>query len=212
MSQHNSRLASGRWDDGAAPDTSTVNHYAWFDGAVLARTEVKRNDVVAATDYAYSGSGYLLSATVGGERPRTVTYWNDLSGQVLRRDEADNRTGGDPHEVWHRFNGREIGYTGNNGAAAADYQDSVRDRQAAIGGGAFRFGAGTGSSHADFEQGPEAMTSYATGGAGGGYRARAGDTLTAIAARLWGDASLWYKLAEASRSRKLLARAERLAR
>ena len=73
---------------------------------------------------------------------------------MLRRDEANYLSGGDPHEVWHRFNGREIGYTGNNGSTAADYGDSVNERQAAPGRGAFRFGGDYGASHADFEQGP----------------------------------------------------------
>jgi len=49
-------------------------------------------------------------------RPRTVTYRTDLSFQIIRRDEADNiSTQGDPHEVWYRFAGKQMGYVGNNG-------------------------------------------------------------------------------------------------
>jgi LysM domain len=36
------------------------------------------------------------------------------------------------------------------------------------------------------------------GGGGGTYTTQAGDTLTGIALRLWGDGALWYKLAEAN--------------
>jgi nucleoid-associated protein YgaU len=32
----------------------------------------------------------------------------------------------------------------------------------------------------------------------GGYTVRQGDTLETIAAQLWGDSSLWYKLAQAN--------------
>ncbi len=40
------------------------------------------------------------------------------------------------------------------------------------------------------------INSYQQGSAGGSYTVQAGDTLASIAATLWGDASLWYKLAE----------------
>ncbi|MEA3017070.1 MAG: hypothetical protein QOI38_1792, partial [Sphingomonadales bacterium] len=36
-------------------------------------------------------------------RDRTVTIVNDLNGQAIRRDEADQTSAGDPHEIWYRF-------------------------------------------------------------------------------------------------------------
>lgn len=44
----------------------------------------------------------------------------------------------------------------------------------------------------------EAINSYNQGSAGGVYTARSGDTLAGIALQIWGDASLWYKLAAAN--------------
>ena len=42
------------------------------------------------------------------------------------------------------------------------------------------------------------INSYQQGSNGGSYTVRAGDTLGSIAAQLWGDSSLWYKLGEAN--------------
>ena len=49
-----------------------------------------------------------------------------------------------------------------------------------------------------FAQGPAGIDSTATGSEAGSYTVRGGDTLAGIAAQLWGDAGLWYKLAEAN--------------
>ena len=42
------------------------------------------------------------------------------------------------------------------------------------------------------------LTSYAQGSDGGGYAAQGGETLSSLAASLWGDASLWYTIAAAN--------------
>lgn len=88
--------------DGDAPDTSTTSSFAWYDGAVqssVTHNPNTSNATLYTTSYASSGSGTLLSATIADGRPRTVTYTSDLAGQTIRRDEADNNSAGDPHEV-----------------------------------------------------------------------------------------------------------------
>ncbi len=57
-------------------------------------------------------------------------------------------------------------------------------------------GASTSTSFADFDLAHDHLNSYAQGSAGGMYVVQSGDTLSGIAAALWGDASLWYKIAE----------------
>ncbi|MEQ1552377.1 LysM domain-containing protein, partial [Sphingorhabdus sp.] len=52
--------------------------------------------------------------------------------------------------------------------------------------------------YADFAQSIEGFNSYAQASATGSYTVRAGDTLASIAAQLYGDANLWYRLAEAN--------------
>jgi nucleoid-associated protein YgaU len=64
--------------------------------------------------------------------------------------------------------------------------------------GAFRFGSHSGGSYANFDLSGERITSYDQGGVAGGYTVRQGDTLETIAAQLWGDSALWYKLAQAN--------------
>ena len=119
---------------------------------------------------------------------------------MIRRDEYDNNWGaGDPHEAWYRLAGREIGYTGNNGSdnQRADY--AITERQAAPYGGAFRQGQTAGALHRDFVGSYEALNSYQQGSSAGNYTAsQSGETLRSVALALWGDASLWYKLAEAN--------------
>ncbi len=187
------------------PSTSTVNSYAWYEGAVQASVAYKPDtgqSTTWTTTYDYSASGVLQSAYVGDGRPRSIAVTNDVLGQAIRRDEADGNTAaGDPHAIWYRFDGRELGHVTNNGGMATSYQSSIDQRTRAAPtatGGAFRGGSVYGASEGAFGDGYTPFTSYAQGSGGGAYIVQAGDTLAGIAAGLWGDASLWYKLAEAN--------------
>ena len=64
--------------------------------------------------------------------------------------------------------------------------------------GAFRGGQNQSITHADFADSSDAINSYSQGSSAGGYTVRSGDTLAGIAQNLWGDAGLWYKLAQAN--------------
>ena len=122
-----------------------------------------------------------------------------MAGQVLRRDEADAKNIGDPHEIWYRFDGREVGFTGNNGTMDVDYATSIEKRSVQpYRNGPFRFDGEHAIVHADFAQSLTPYNSFGQGAAGGSHTVRAGDTLQSIARQLWGDSSLWYKLAEAN--------------
>ncbi|HEY5723948.1 MAG TPA: LysM peptidoglycan-binding domain-containing protein [Allosphingosinicella sp.] len=194
-----------RDDENLAPDTSTTNTFEWWDGAVQ-DTIVHHPDSnkTWTTGFNYSPSGQLLSASVDDERDRTVTFVNDMSGQVLRRDEAHLNpaiTAGDPHEIWYRFNGKQVGFTGNNGTTDKNYLDSIYDRARKpinVQNSTFRYGDTGPTTHVDFAQSMDPINSFAQGSSGGSYTARAGDTLQNIASALWGDSSLWYKLADAN--------------
>src|ERR1044072_1499778 len=95
-----------------------------------------------------------------------------------------------------------MGQVSNNGTLDNDYQQSQVYRQIWLGDseglGAFRFGGNTPKTYADFSQSQSPINSYEQGGAGGSYIVRTGDTLQSIATTLWGNADLWYKLAEAN--------------
>lgn len=178
----------------------TTNAYAWRAGAVLSSTTYKQLDQSARTSsYYYDEKGALGSVNIADGRPRYVNYTNDMTGQVVRRSESDrDYNKGDPDEIWYRFNGRTLGYVGNNGTRDTSYQASIDSRTRTQGTGAFDGGSAYGVAYADFDQSLTPITSFSQGSGGGSYAVRSGDTLTGIATQLWGDAGLWYKLAEAN--------------
>ena len=196
------------------PSSRTETDYVWFDGARASAVRYRADTskpAVFTTAYDYGIDGDLGGITVNDGRPRSISYVTDVNRQIVARDESDSSaaTVGDPHEIWYRFNGVEMGYTGNNGTGTSaqvagitsEYAASIADRQRGepsptSQGGAFRLGHANGA--ADFEQSSAPITSYDQGSAAGEYTVRGGDTLAGIAAGLWGDASLWYKLAEAN--------------
>lgn len=126
------------------------------------------------------------------------------SRRIIRRDEVGAISGqtGNPHEVWYRYGGRQLGYAGNNGTARVDTAASIYERQAAAPtaeySGTFRHGRDWGYGYADFAQSYDPISSYSQGSGGGGYVVQAGDTLASIAQAVYGDANLWYKIAGAN--------------
>ena len=88
---------------------------------------------------------------------------------------------GDPHEIWYRFSGRQQAYVGNNGTIDVSYLDSVPQKQLG--------GPELGTSYADFDLAYDPINAYEQGSRGGTYTVQAGDTLSGIAAALWGDAN-----------------------
>lgn len=178
----------------------TTNSYAWRAGAVLSSTTYKpSNQSVRTSNYYYDQYGQLSLVSIADGRPRSVQYVTDMTGQVIERSEFDrDYNKGDPREIWYRFNGRTLGYVSNNGTQDTSYQASIDKRTRTQGTGAFDGGSTYGVAYADFDQSVAPITSFAQGSGGGSYTVRAGDTLGGIAAQLWGDAGLWYKLAEAN--------------
>ncbi|MEO1219861.1 MAG: HNH endonuclease, partial [Pseudomonadota bacterium] len=182
--------------------SSTTNNYQWWTGAVQSSTVYRPNtsqSTTNTTSYYYSAGGTLQRAYVADGRARNVDFTVDQNGQVIRRDERDNRYSyGDPHEVWYRFGGKEMGYIGNNGTLNVSHAQSISTRTASQGTGAFRNGSNYGSSYADFDQAYGAINSFSQGSTGGLYSVNRGDTLQSVAANVYGDSSLWYKIAEAN--------------
>ncbi|RHW16240.1 hypothetical protein D1610_16785, partial [Sphingomonas gilva] len=198
----NAKWSGSAWQSEAS--SSTSNTYHWYAGAELYRTSISRDGQTQVSTYNRDGAGVLESVAIADGRPRTIAFANDVDGLAIARDESDNDPGhGDPHERWYRFAGRELGAIGNNGTTDVDYKASLGLRTRAYGttwygSGAFRSGQFSGLAHGDFADGYDAITSYEQGSEGGGYVVRGGETLASIAAMQWGDASLWYKLAEAN--------------
>jgi LysM repeat protein len=185
----NSKLAAGSSSWTNQPGSLTSTSYVWWDGAVQ---DVVTHDgdtgsgsnLIFTTTYTKNGIGQVTSTAVQDGIPKTLAYTLDANGQIVR----------------------QMGMTGNNGTNDTGYVQSVQDRTKAApditssNAGLFRNGTSTGSvGYADFSQSLEPYNSNSQGAAGGGtYSVRSGDTLQGIAAALYGDANLWYRLAEAN--------------
>lgn len=95
--------------------------------------------------------------------------------QVLRRDEQLTiGSSSDPHEIWYRYNGRQLGFTGNNGSLESDYTQSVANRTivAPATPGGFRNGATSATTSVEFDPSLQQISSYRQGAAGGRRRRR----------------------------------------
>jgi hypothetical protein len=104
---------------------TTTNTYGWWEGPAQASINIVTSPVSGSgtnytTTLSYSAAGQLSSSYIADGRPRSVTFVTDMAGQVIRRDEADNNSsGGDPHEIWYRYGGEQLGHTGNNPVLSA---------------------------------------------------------------------------------------------
>ncbi|MDE2596480.1 MAG: LysM peptidoglycan-binding domain-containing protein, partial [Sphingomonadales bacterium] len=185
------------------PDTSNTYTYQWWDSAMQSDIAYKP-DVTKATTYGstfyYDVNGHLTSVYVNDGRPRSVTYTNDANGQIMVRREQDNTTNGDPKQVWWYFDGKQVGTVTNNGNDDPDYGTALNERvqTAPATAGPFRLGATVGSAYADFDQAYNSLSPGEGSSAGTAYTARSGDTLQGLAQQFYGDASLWYKIADAN--------------
>jgi YD repeat-containing protein len=199
-------VTTNKKDNVVKATVTTTDTYSWWNGPEQATINIVTDNVSGTdTNYtttnSYTASGQLASASIADGRARTVTFVTNMAGEIIRRDEADgNGSAGDPHEIWYRYGGRQLGYVGNNGTLDTDYLTSIdnRMRTPPTNPNAFLFGSATAVSYADFSQALNPVNSYAQGSDAGSYTVRAGETLESIARNLWGDSSLWYQLASAN--------------
>ena len=96
------------------------------------------------------------------------------------------------------FDGLQRASIGNNGTPSIDYAGLMAARQATGEGGYSPFRGGAPSAYANFDASYEPFNPSNVGGGASAYTVRGGETLQSIAQGLWGDASLWYKIADAN--------------
>jgi len=183
--------------------SDTRNDYQWWDAAQQSVTTLKPDATYTNTStYYYDDSGHLTSVYIQDQqshRNRTVTFVNDAAGLVLERKEQDNiYTTGDPRELHYYFNEAQVGFIGNNGTSDLSYADSIAEHQTETGSGPFRNGTANAIPVADFDQSYQPVNGLNQGPSAGLYYVRDGDTLQSIAEVAWGDASLWYLIADAN--------------
>ncbi|MEI9997639.1 MAG: LysM peptidoglycan-binding domain-containing protein [Rhizomicrobium sp.] len=151
------------------------------------------------SDYTYRAGGRLASVAVNDGHPRTITFGTNIEGQILSRSENDNNAGTvDQNERHFYFDGMALGDVSNNGTSDTDYAASIAAHIAVPGSGNLRGGATVAMPYADFDQSYDPVNGITYAGAPSHYTAQDGDTLAGIAAMVWGDASLWYLIADAN--------------
>lgn len=187
--------------------TSTTYAYTWWDDARQATITfdsdtTSSSNTLHASTFGYDVNGRISYVNIRDGRPRNVTFVTDANGQVLSRKEADSLSTGDPQSRYWYFNGQRVGETTNNydWGGESSYFTAMTARTARPGSANAPFVNGTNNPtlNADFDQAYEALTPNSVRGAGTAWTVRDGDTLAGIAAAVWGDASLWYLIAEAN--------------
>jgi YD repeat-containing protein len=158
----------------AMQPSDTRNGYVWWQSAQL--QVITYNPVPSATNTTtnyFDVSGRMTGASIVDSYPHSFTYVTDAQGRIMQRIDS-----GYSQETDYRFNGREMGYVSNQAVTTVPGNMSQ-------------------TRYADFDQ---AYTPVASSSSdhNSTYTIQAGDNLRTIASSLWGDASLWYKLAEAN--------------
>ena len=181
------------------PVAHTTNSFVWWDDARLSVVTNKPSPTLTYTStYSYDENGKLASIIIQDGRPRNVNFVTDLYGQVMSRTEYTPNTPNqnNPKEIYYYFNGLRVGDIGNNGPSQVDYSTAISERGAPPQTGPFKHDMAI--YHADFDQAYDPISPGSEPDAASGYTVREGETLQSIARAAWGDATMWYLIAEAN--------------
>ena len=189
-----------------APNTLQRYRYYFFNDQTLSDILYTPNTSVPGTVHSNSSTfddwGYVRAVQIADGRPRTVRFMHDENGHVLSREEDEaNFHRGNPRQIYYRFDGKQLGEISNDGTANITYDEAVAElgAQPPTNELPFRNGASTGREHADFHQHYDAVNSYkASSSSRSSWTVQNGESLRSIAHAVWGDSSLWYKIAEAN--------------
>jgi LysM domain len=189
-------------------DAYTRYSYRFYEAEVQLQVKLINRDAPAGVDsnFTYDGLGRLSQVSVGGPRSHVLNYVNDINGQVISRTLTRTASGipgsANPVQYYHYYNGIMLGSNGNNGNDRPDMQTALNERiaQGPTTPGVFRNGGTGPNPYADFDQAYDAVSPETLGQNPSAYTVRSGDSLESIAAQIWGDASLWYMIAEANPS------------
>ncbi len=131
-----------------------------------------------------------------------VFFATDVNGLIVNRYEQydPGTVGGNPLPVTHtyRFGGKEMGLVTNNSTTNIDYATLIDRRDDTPGTGYFLGGATSGTPYASFDANHITLAGGAQDDTPGSWTVHAGDTLQSIATAVWGDASQWYRIAQAN--------------
>ncbi|RZL01571.1 MAG: hypothetical protein EOP36_11020 [Rubrivivax sp.] len=184
--------------------------YALFDSAL--QSEIKVGATSPTVDPAwgrwaqgvsrltYDVNGHakmvLDSKDASNEDVRTITYVNNAEGQILTRAEYGAYTSS-VFQSYYYVNGRLVGESGNQpSSSTVSYSDALKVQQPA-GNPADRY-RNIKPITSDFDQNYRPINATYPNFTGSTHVVVDGETLESVAAATWGDASLWYLIAEAN--------------
>lgn len=190
---------------GKGTDTRTWYRYEYWDEAKQSEIKVQAWDAGASapkwapgfSKLTYNVNGFLKSAYDDDAKLETQ-YVTSAHGQVLRRNRVQNGQAVGSHYFYYA-DGRRIGDVGDTPAdntrvsyaEALAQKDKTVDRRTLY----KNFKPVTSS---DFDQNYEPINETYPAAVGSTYTVRGGESLQSIARALWGDAAMWYMLAEAN--------------
>ncbi|TAL21349.1 MAG: hypothetical protein EPO01_11450, partial [Aquabacterium sp.] len=184
--------------------------YAYFDNAQQSQIKVNATNATikeaswgrwahGVSKFEYDVNGHVKN--VGDSRDdtgtdlRNIAFINNAQGLILNRTETGSSPTV-PTQSYFYFDGKRVAEWGNNpGIGSIDYStalaaprsDDPKDRYRNIG-----------PITSNFDQNYQPINSTYPSFVPGAYKVRAGETLQSIARAVWGDASLWYLIADAN--------------
>ncbi len=206
---------------GTANRTTTEYSYQWWDGAAQSEIKIVWQYGAAANqfvdgfskfEYDINGRLYRMFNPTAGKQ-QMYQYLSDASGQILERKEYggpgstlryDVATGTvlqADNPVWVRYyyaDGHRIGEVNNTGAPLEQQDYAQEMARAPAKGNDAKHKLDGPQMWADFDQNYQPINSGYPSAAASSYLVRKGDTLRSIAQAVWGDANLWYLIAEAN--------------
>lgn len=187
-------------DDGGITDTVTTYTYDQWDDARQLVGKVTQNGTGTGTSTnTYDVNGHLQSVKdVNKEGTRDVIYTTNAQGQVLKRVETMNDVTY-THRSFYAL-GQRVGSATDNpldDRIRQTYAEELLTNLQKVPSTTSYFKGYAPVTSRDFDQSYDPINSKSSG-APISYTARSGDTLQGIAQVVWGDASLWYLLADAN--------------
>lgn len=172
---------------------TTKYTYDWWDSAKQKSISTTVNNLTGTTSFSYNVNGHVSEFIdiQNTQNRRGVVYVNSSQGMVLQRNELINNSM-NRYRNFYYVNGQRIGDASNDGPSREDYVQSLQSSQ--------REGIQAKDfkpiSSVDFDQNFEPINAQYPSSTLTNYVVNSGDTLQSIALSVWGDASMWYMIAD----------------
>jgi len=172
---------------------TTQYAYEWWDSAKQSKITTTVDGLKGETSLSYNVNGHLSGFVddKNAQNKRAATYINNSQGMVLQRNELINNTM-NRYRNFYYVNGQRVGDLSNDGPSREDYVQNLQNNRAT----ATQAKDFKPISSADFDQNFEPINAQYPSSASTSYVVNNGDTLQSIALSVWGDASMWYMLAD----------------